>query len=203
MRAELILSQLPGYVFWKDLDSNYIGANDGFTKLAGLKKRPIDGLNDFDLPWAELANKYRADDQIALKSDRLVSLECVNTAKGGLIGVVEKRPIVEGNEVVGVACHLLPKGMNQKKPSIPISKKTIKHAFEGMTLREAQVLYYIIRGDSMRMAASKLSISPKTVESHIENAKFKFQAKTKAELTNQLINSGFLSCVPEGLQSFK
>ena len=199
MKAEALLSQLPGYVFWKDLDSNYIGANDAFTQLAELKNRSIDGLNDFELPWAELANEYRADDQTAIQSGPLVTLESVSTANGNVIGVVEKCPIQQNGKVIGVACQLTPKGTNQNKLSIPVCKKAIKHAFEGITLREAQVLYYIIRGSSMRMVAAQLSISAKTVESHIENAKQKFQVRSKPELVNQLINSGFLNCIPEGL----
>ena len=65
-----VLEQFPGVVFWKDLNSNYLGCNQAFAIAAGLKKpEEIIGKSDFDLPWAKTeAENYRADDRQVMES---------------------------------------------------------------------------------------------------------------------------------------
>ncbi len=60
-----ILENFPGVVFWKDINSVYLGCNKNFARAAGLKN-PLEiiGKTDYELPWAETeAEAYRADDK--------------------------------------------------------------------------------------------------------------------------------------------
>lgn len=60
----LVLDAIPVRVFWKDLDSVYLGCNGSCARDAGLENPArIVGLTDFDLGWRELAEPYRADDR--------------------------------------------------------------------------------------------------------------------------------------------
>ena len=58
-----VLDAIPVRVFWKNLDSNYLGCNRPFALDAGLQSpEEIIGSNDFEMGWAEQAELYRADD---------------------------------------------------------------------------------------------------------------------------------------------
>ena len=58
-----VLDTVPVRVFWKDRDSVYLGCNRLFAVDAGFASvDDIVGKTDFDMPWRDLADKYRADD---------------------------------------------------------------------------------------------------------------------------------------------
>ncbi|MBD3298358.1 MAG: PAS domain S-box protein, partial [candidate division Zixibacteria bacterium] len=53
-----IIATIPGYIFWKDADSRYLGCNSQFARAAGLSS-PYDviGKTDYDLVW----DRHEAD----------------------------------------------------------------------------------------------------------------------------------------------
>lgn len=58
-------------IFWKDLEGNYLGANEAFVKDAGLNSDvELIGKNDFQMPWAEFASIYQADDRRVAQSNK-------------------------------------------------------------------------------------------------------------------------------------
>ncbi len=64
-----VLNTIPSRVYWKNKNSVYVGCNETFAsdvKLAGAHE--IKGLSDYDLPWAELADRYKKNDQQVLES---------------------------------------------------------------------------------------------------------------------------------------
>ncbi len=65
-----VLENFPGVVFWKDLNSIYLGCNKNFSEAAGLKDTSeIVGKTDYELPWADTeAEAYRADDKHVMES---------------------------------------------------------------------------------------------------------------------------------------
>ncbi|MCX6968169.1 MAG: PAS domain S-box protein [Verrucomicrobia bacterium] len=65
-----ILDTIPQRVFWKDLQSVYLGCNKPFAADAGLADaHAIPGMTDNDLPWrGENAEKFRADDRSVLET---------------------------------------------------------------------------------------------------------------------------------------
>ena len=62
---QLIMDNIPQYIFWKDKESVYLGCNQNFATAAGLSNpNEIIGKTDYDLPWSkEDADFYRAVDQ--------------------------------------------------------------------------------------------------------------------------------------------
>ncbi len=61
---ELVINSVPTRIFWKDLNSVYLGCNISF--LEAVRKNKIEdviGKNDFDLIWAKEAEKYINDDR--------------------------------------------------------------------------------------------------------------------------------------------
>ncbi|MEZ6019587.1 MAG: PAS domain-containing protein [Planctomycetota bacterium] len=58
-----IINTIPYFVFWKDLDGRYGGANRAFAGMGGLTPQEIVGKDDYEMPWADLAEDYRRDDK--------------------------------------------------------------------------------------------------------------------------------------------
>lgn len=58
---------------------------------------------------------------------------------------------------------------------------------EYLTLREVEVLKYVILGYTAKRIALKLNISFRTVETYIANLKFKLRCNTKAEIIERVI----------------
>lgn len=67
----LVINNLPLAIFWKDRDLRYLGCNRQFAEAAGLDSpEMIVGRSDFDMPWREFAEQYRADDAAVMASDQ-------------------------------------------------------------------------------------------------------------------------------------
>jgi len=66
---QAVLDNIPGRVFWKDLDCVYLGCNRAFASDAGLDHPDlIIGKTDYELAFSEQAELYRADDFAVMKS---------------------------------------------------------------------------------------------------------------------------------------
>ena len=65
---QLVMDNIPQAVFWKDHNLTYLGCNQAFAEDAGLESpQDLIGKTDFDMPWKEQAELYRADDQKVMK----------------------------------------------------------------------------------------------------------------------------------------
>ncbi len=116
---EFILKSTPGYVYWKDLDSVYIGCNQNFAEVIEFKSpEDVVGKTDYDLPYGikdpRVADKFRQDDMYVIKNLKSIVVEDypgTKNAKGQEIVVrTEKIPLMDkaGNVmgVLGIAVDL-------------------------------------------------------------------------------------------------
>ncbi len=59
-----IINTIPIRIFWKDLESRYLGANNLFAQDANLQDESLlIGKNDYDMPWKNEADLYRKHDR--------------------------------------------------------------------------------------------------------------------------------------------
>jgi diguanylate cyclase (GGDEF)-like protein/PAS domain S-box-containing protein len=68
---QLVLDNIPHYIFWKDRNSVYLGCNQNFAIIAGLKN-PLEivGKTDYDLPWKkEESDFFRQGDARVMETD--------------------------------------------------------------------------------------------------------------------------------------
>lgn len=66
---QTIIDNLPRAVFWKDRDLRIQGCNKIFASVAGKKSHmELIGKTDFDMPWRDHAEAYRADDQHVMQT---------------------------------------------------------------------------------------------------------------------------------------
>ncbi|MGA8146492.1 MAG: PAS domain S-box protein [Gallionellaceae bacterium] len=99
-----ILEHIPIRVFWKDLDSRYLGCNTLFAKDAGLNHPDeLVGKTDFDTGWKNQAELYRTDDKMVMASGipRLRYEEPSTTPDGRTIWLrTSKVPLFDVNQTV-------------------------------------------------------------------------------------------------------
>lgn len=107
---QTILDTVPLAVFWKDRDSNYLGANQLFLHDAELSSvSELVGKNDFDLPWRNTeAEEYRAVDYAVINSGE-AKLNIIETQhlKDGSKSWLETNKLPLRNlkgEIVGILC---------------------------------------------------------------------------------------------------
>lgn len=66
---QTIIDNIPRAIFWKDKDLRFQGCNKIFAQFAGMRShRDLVGHTDFDMPWKDHAEAYRADDLSVMNS---------------------------------------------------------------------------------------------------------------------------------------
>lgn len=85
---QTIIDNLPRAVFWKDKELRFQGCNKIFADVAGMKSpKDLIGKTDYEMPWKENGDAYRADDKAVMDSrkprldleERLVNSEGVES----------------------------------------------------------------------------------------------------------------------------
>ncbi len=105
---ELVLSNIPQYVFWKDTNLVYLGCNHNFARAAGIESpEQVIGKTDYDLGWTkEQVESYRSWDRRVISENKPAFniIESQLTADGTEIWVdTTKVPLHNADgEVVGV-----------------------------------------------------------------------------------------------------
>ncbi len=104
----LLIDNLSYFVFWKDLQSNYLGCNKAFARVAGLENpEDIAGKSDYDLAWTkEEAECYCEYDRKVMDNDQPeINLEETQQTADGLKTIIStsKLPIHDKNgNVTGI-----------------------------------------------------------------------------------------------------
>lgn len=105
---QLVMDNIPQFVFWKGIDSTYLGCNKNVSTAAGFSSPDeIIGKTDYQLPWSkEESDFYTMVDQRVMKSDRAEYNihETQKTASGEEIHIeTNKVPLHDLNgKVIGI-----------------------------------------------------------------------------------------------------
>lgn len=106
---EFIVKNGPGYVYWKNLDSIYIGCNQNFATLIGLKETTeIIGMHESDMPWHKInpdtvTHNINADQAVILNHEKVVTEECLGIKNENDLAIVlrsEKIPLIDHSGVI-------------------------------------------------------------------------------------------------------
>ena len=81
---EAVIDSVPQRIFWKDVDSRYLGCNRAFARDVALENHAaIIGLTDEDMPWHSTAEDARRRDRELVESGKPLHYEeLVPTSRG-------------------------------------------------------------------------------------------------------------------------
>ena len=104
---QTIIDNIPRAVFWKGRDLTFQGCNKIFAQVAGLKSyHDLVGKTDYEMPWKEHGDAYRADDLAVMNSRKArLDLEEKNVNNEGKVSWVltSKVPVMNKHgEIVAV-----------------------------------------------------------------------------------------------------
>ncbi|GJM07627.1 MAG: hybrid sensor histidine kinase/response regulator [marine bacterium B5-7] len=101
-----IISNLPGHVYWKDLDGVYVSCNDTQAVTLGYEKgQQIVGKTDFELPWHNTAEALRSvDAQIVATGEEKILEETVELPGGKTaVFLSHKKPFYDNEgQIIGI-----------------------------------------------------------------------------------------------------
>ncbi|MBA2657312.1 MAG: hypothetical protein H0U70_10100 [Tatlockia sp.] len=162
-------------VFIKNLQGCYLWANRFFfSKSAGLKSLEVYNKKDYHFAWHHYADELRANDGLLFESGQSLSAyEQVLRHDGSIVDIVSKKtPLFDKSlNLIGLI------GFSLELPKSSIAQT--------LTPRERGTLLLLSEGYTDKQTAKKLDLSPRTVETHINNAKRKLGIKTRAQLLVQ------------------
>ncbi|WP_054199947.1 HD domain-containing phosphohydrolase [Clostridium baratii] len=100
-----IIDAIPEAIFFKDVNSKYLGCNLAFEKLFDVKREEIIGKGNEVLALSkDEAEKFVAKDKEVIETGKCIKVESIHTYKNGKVFLEDiKAPIFgEENEIIGV-----------------------------------------------------------------------------------------------------
>ncbi len=214
---------MPGAWGCKDENSVFMYGNAEYGRIIGLQHHEdVIGRTDFDMPCdtVNCAHLFRAQDQKVMQSLEKMRILDIHPFAGGQwkAYIFTKAPMFdEAKNIIGTIYH----GVDiTNTTSIEIGTLLSQFSAQGLrndllgqnsymlntnftnlklTDRQSEVLFYLLRGKPVKKIAILLGLSHRTVEEHLEQLRYKFNATNKNELIDKAIASGFLNTIPERL----
>jgi DNA-binding CsgD family transcriptional regulator len=222
-----MFDQMPGCWGCKDANSVFMYANKAYADIIGVGRDnhlDIIGRTDFDMPCetvncAEIFRKQDKEVMAVEKSMRILDIHpfAGNKWKAYIFTKTSLYDSTDQTKVIGTIFHGadITNSQNLELGSF-LSRITedvhtellggqtsflLSHEFNEVKLsaREAETLFFILRGKTAKQIARVLGISDRTVHDFLERLKIKFAAFNKSELIDKAIQAGFLNCIPERL----
>ncbi|TDR81492.1 helix-turn-helix transcriptional regulator [Paludibacterium purpuratum] len=220
-----LIDTLPNYCVAKDLQSNYLYANQQAANLVGLRyKEEAVGMTDLDLPCGavESAHLFRAQDREVIRTGqpvRILDIHCYGGSQWrslllckvplrdpaqNIVGTIGHGQELDNRELVALGALLGKIAYSPMSGNYLLTSRTsyiIGSPTHGPKLsqRQEEILFLLLRGRSARLIGRALGIAIRTVEWHLVILKEKFAALSKSELIDKAIELGYLHNLPPGL----
>lgn len=206
LNSETLIETYPGYMVLKDTESVIVSANQRLSQIVGYQDiRDYLGRTDYDIKSAavECADDFIKQDKAVMKSNKAISFLDFSIQNQEPIAMIKiKSPWHTKGKLNGTISTAIKLQTELNKTVLnhvlAIDKaqcihKTyqLKQSYDdyGLSQRESHVLFLLMRGRTAKRIAQSLSISHRTVESHINAIKQKMQCQTKAELIDKALTS--------------
>lgn len=215
-----LVDHLPGIAAWKDKDSKYIAANKLAAKLAGFNSiNDLIGIDDYHLKEriSECAEIFIAQDQKAINTKRNISIlgihlyldQTVRTlhtekkpvfdSQGKIMGTFFYSTIINDAFLIEIGKQLIRVDSRYKECTCQASYLIEAGYNKDFSQKENEILFFLARGKTSSDIAKILCRSKRTIETHIENIKFKLKCKKKSDLIEKAIELGYLGILPKHL----
>lgn len=214
-----LLRQLPGLIVVMDKNSKFLYSNRYTAELFGYTDEDnMVGIDAYGMkcPAVESAPQFIHQDRTVIESGIELTMLDIHTYANGenKILITKKSPYMVENEIAGSICHCTEinaellrhvcatliqsdkkyySNQNHSNRSYIVSKSNIH---KQLTDREMDCIFYLLRGNTMKKIAKYLNISPRTVETHLEQIKNKLNCGSKSDIVEQCLAEGMLNYIP-------
>jgi len=100
---QLVIDNIPQFIFWKDRNSVYLGCNPTCTISRCRQSREYCWKTDYDVPWKKEGKLFRESDRRVMETGTNIILLNLLRADGQQVwlGTNKVPPMIQGN-VVGI-----------------------------------------------------------------------------------------------------
>lgn len=206
------LFDLPALVFLKDKMGKFRACNDYTAKQVGLEKgKDLIGTTDFEHCWKADAPFFQLMDKKVINEQQpLLLIENVTTLDQRLLSAltykIPLRTISRKAMVFGISFFInqgdsipellhgmrVPFNINTKKIILTETRVPNYITTNHLTKRQAECLYFLVKGMTAKQIADEMGLSKRTVESYTVTLKEKFQCLSKPELIKKAWELDFI-----------
>ncbi len=200
-----IFEHLNLYVWAKDRNFRYTFCNENYARVAGLDSpHQIVNKKDEDLPWRVQADHFRSVNQQVFDGHARINVPEVEIMidKVADLLVTESQLLKNNGECIGLigsAVDITGQRLEKKTGYFDPQhgRYYLGETFDNiyLTWREVEIMKRILLGETSKQAGKNLGISPKTVESHIDNIKIKLQSPSKGDIIATAIQFGLTQLI--------
>ncbi|SRR5579883_572631 len=206
----------------KDKNSIFVHANPSYARLVGFKHaEDFLGRTDFDVPsgQAKCAPLFRAQDQEVIRTPRVMKILDVHPEADlkWYAFFTTKTVFFDSNGEIGGTFFQLQDITSQAilqfsfimgKSTSYSGESTFLSQFSYMfgaphtlslTPRQEQILFFLMRRQSIKKIALALGVSLRTIYGELEKLKERFNASNINELVDASITQGCINVIPNGL----
>jgi len=195
------LDNTPVHLFWKNENGAYLGCSEKLAQSLGFNgSKDILGCTDFDLCWAASAPNFRLNDkQVIHHAKPKIAIETGKLTNGEVGRALSyKWPLcLRSKKVVGTICiamefesddvfssFIAEQALNHSHINCPTMDEITSH---GLSKRQAECVYYLTKGMSIKQIANILNLSPRTVGHYLEAVKDKLGCYSRAQLISKIL----------------
>jgi DNA-binding CsgD family transcriptional regulator len=212
-----ILGNLPLCILIKNNSFQFVAANQKACELTGFKT-PNDmiGLTDAELncPAAELYEEIQQQDRSVLEgSDQFFldigyyadteDLKILYTSKRKMIDEKSHTHLIISTTILPITTinNVLFNLIHSANKKYEVHSYQLKNEMghHKLTNKQAECLFYLLRGKSNKEIAHILKRSPRTIEDHIALLRDKFNCLNKSQLIEKAFQMGFAQVLPPSL----
>lgn len=212
------INQLPGMALLRDTECRCLWANEFTARSLGFANQAaVIGRTPFDLPCPAAicaASFVEQAHYVITHKKALYMLEILNLSQGERrILWTSEQPILHHNTVLGGLRHAIdlthfpmakvsdwllkseqyytPQRADTRSYTVNGSPKD-----HGLTPRELDCLFYVLRGQTNKEVGRSLGISCRTVDKYLQNIKYKWHCPNKKNVIDRAIQEGLLDYLP-------
>lgn len=198
------LNQLDMQITLKDKHAAIVYQNEAAIVAKQMSDNAFDEKDTLD---ALVMNMAEESDAKALASGYSISIEPTLGMHAKIENMITRKCAIldDDNQACGLLCISQLVGTDSwphrlhAASEIPISAKSCKLLFDGITERESEMLYLLQRGYSLSEIGQLLQLSRCTIVSYFNNLKTRYNVESKPELIKRAIQMGFVFFIPESL----
>jgi len=217
-----IFNDVDRFIGVVDLESHYLYANNKLSKLIFEKNKihPEDKLTHYDIqgPVNNYAKNFQAEDKLAFSSDKMIKIFGCYHCKGDDWRVVlggKNTFDIDGKKALFydyfdvTQTKLRHIGMlltdSHRKTFHENNWRQVSYILTdcyeslGLTVRQSECLFYLVRGKTASEIAQILFRSKRTIESHIDTLKLKLQCETRSEIISKIFDLKLDTTIPNSV----